>query len=91
MQFWYGRMMSPVGRNTFHCCRRYGAATDPLWSVTPACIFKAAKSDYMYDISQVCTACTILEPVFIRSGDFKFTDSTDRVFEVESLFQFFIY
>ena len=50
---WYGRMMSPLGRNTFHCCRRYGAAMDALWSVTPACIFKAAKS--RYDISQVCT------------------------------------
>ena len=28
---WYGHMMSPLGRNVFHCCRRYGADIDALW------------------------------------------------------------
>ena len=49
---WYGRMMSPLGRNTLHCCYQYGVAVDDLWSLTPACIFKAVKS--RFDISQVC-------------------------------------
>ena len=84
---WHGRMMSPLGRNTFHCCQRYGAALDALWSVTPACIFKAVRSRCD---SQVCTARMILELVFIRSGDFIFSDSRDSMSEseVESLIQF---
>ena len=85
---WYGRMMSPFGRNKFHCCRRYGAAIDALWSMTPACIFNAARS--RYDISEVCTARMTLELIFIHSGDFKLSYSRDSmsVFEVESLIQF---
>ena len=80
-------MMSPLGRNTFHCCQRYGAALNALWSVTPACIFKAVRSRCN---SQVCTARMILELVFIRSGDFIFSDSRDSMSEseVDSLIQF---
>jgi len=85
---WYGGMMSPLDRNMFHCCQRYGAAIDALWSVTPAFIFKAVRS--RYDISQVCTARMTLKLVFIRSDGLKFSDSRDSmsVFEVEFLIQF---
>jgi len=71
---------------------QYGAATDALWSVTPACIFKAA-SRSRYDISQVCTARMTLELVFIRSGNFKFNDSRDSVclcLKLSRLFSFYV-
>jgi len=48
---WYDRMMSPLGSNTFHIGVDGMGQLDALWSVTPACIFKAVKS--RYDISQV--------------------------------------
>ena len=50
--------------------------------------FKAVRS--RFDFSQVCAARMILELVFIRSGDFKFSDSTVSMSmsEVECLIQF---
>jgi len=69
---WYGRMRSPFGRNVFHCCRRYGVVVEDLWAVTPAYIFKVVEA--RRDVSQVCTVRSILELVFIRAGDFVFSD-----------------
>ena len=60
------------GMNVFHCCRRYGAAVEDLCVVTPAYIFKVIEAGR--DVSQVCTVRSILELVFIRAGDFVFSD-----------------
>ena len=72
-------MTSPLGRNTFHCCRRYGLAVDDVWLATPAGISRAVESSY--DIVQVCTARMILELVFIRCGFLKFSDNRDSNFD----------
>ena len=84
-------MTSPLGRNTFHCCRRYGLAVDDVWLATPVGISRAVESSY--DIDQVCTARIILELVVIRCGFLKFIDSRDSDFdcEVDSFIHFFMY
>ena len=66
---WYGRMTSPLGRNTFHCCRRYGLAVDDVWPATPEGFLRVVESSY--DIVQVCIARMILELVFICCGFLK--------------------
>ena len=64
---WYGRMSSPFGSNVFHCCLRYCADVDDVWSVTPAYILQLCKPT---DSELLSKARMLLELVFIRHGLF---------------------
>ena len=59
-------MPSPLGRNAFHCCRRFDVYMDKLLYVTPSfvyyfCIWKV-------DNESVHLAYSLLELTFVRSG-----------------------
>jgi len=65
---WFGRMSSPLGRNAFHCCRRFDVYMDKLLYVTPRfaydfCIWKV-------DNKSAHLAYSLLELTFVRSGSF---------------------
>ena len=36
---WFGRMSSPLGRNAFHCCRRFDVYMDKLLYVIPRFVY----------------------------------------------------
>ena len=61
-------MSSPLGRNAFHCCRRFDVYTDKLLYVIPHfvydfCIWKV-------DNESVHLAYSLLELTFVLSGSF---------------------
>jgi len=81
---WYGRMSSPFGSNVFHCCLRYCADVDDVWSVTPAYILQLCKAT---DSELLSKARMLLELVFIREGCFTFNNSTFTTSDVSSLIE----
>ena len=58
-----------------HCCQWYGVVLEDLWVVSLTYISKAVEA--RYDISQISAVCAILELVFIRSGCFEFSDTSN--------------
>ena len=78
---WFGRMSFPLGRNAFHCCRRFDIYTDKLLHVTPRfvydfCIWKV-------DNESAHLAYSLLELTFVRSGSFSLSkDSADTDIQI---------
>jgi len=64
---------SSFGSNVFHCCQRYCADVDDVWSVTSAYILQLCKPT---DSELLSKAQMLLELVFIRDGCFTFNNST---------------
>ena len=65
---WFGRMSSPVGRNTSHCCHQFDVLLDNLLYVTPRFVYAFCISKV--DSESVHLAYSLLELVFVRSGSF---------------------
>jgi len=77
-------MSSPFGSNVFHCCLRYCADVDDVWSVTPAYILQLCKPT---DSELLSKAQMLLELMFIREGCFTFNNSTFTASDVTSLIE----
>jgi len=63
-----GRMFSPIGRNAFFCCSRYGLSTDDLVKLTPTVIYKHCRSQISCELRSI--TLVLLEMISVRDGAF---------------------
>lgn len=63
-----GRMFSPIGRNAFFCCSRYGFSTDDLVKLTPTVIHKHCRSLISCELRSI--TLVLLEMISVRDGAF---------------------
>jgi len=59
-----GRMFSPIGRNAFFCCSRYGFSTGDLFRVTPSVIYNHCRSLIS------CVTLVLLEMISVHDSPF---------------------
>ena len=64
----FGRMMSPLGKNAFHCCNRYGTPSIEINEVSSAFINQSVELTVEIDLS--CRVNLLLELIFIRDRTF---------------------
>ena len=69
----YSRMASPLGRNTYFCCMRYGGRTQDISLIRNNYINYRATSNLREDVLQ--TAGLLYELCFLRDGSFTFSSS----------------
>ena len=75
---WYGRMLSPIGRNVLHCSLRYGFVVRSVSVLNSQVI----RNFYWQSVSRddVDKARILLELLFVRLGNFRLSN-----FDVHSL------
>ena len=59
-------MFSPVGRNAFFCCSRYGFSTGDLVKLTPTVIHKHCRSLISCELRSITVV--LLEMISVRDG-----------------------
>ena len=66
---WYGRMMSPIGRNVLHCSLRYGFVVHSVSELN----YQVIRNFYWQSVSRddVDKARILLELLFVRLGNFR--------------------
>ena len=62
-------MFSPIGRNAFFCCSRYGFPRDDLVKLTPTVIHKHCRSQISYELRSITVV--LLELISVRDGAFR--------------------
>ena len=79
-----GRMFSPIGRNAFFCCSRYGFSTDDLVKLTPTVIHKHCCSLISCELRSI--TLVLIEMISDRYGAFCLHQFDDDL--VNSLIEF---
>ena len=64
----FGRMMSPLGKNAFHCCNRYGIPSIEINEVSSAFINRSVELTVKIDLRRRVNL--LLELIFIRDRTF---------------------
>ena len=64
MMFFFGRMMSPLGKNAFHCCNRYGIPSTEINEVSSAFVTRSV--ELTVEINLRRRVNLLLKLIFIR-------------------------